>query len=302
MNASDEHERPRPSVVSAAAATRADECLRTADPPLAQPVAFCRTLWRDLRRSLPLARELAKRDLRIHFRQPLLGTAAAALPPLVMTAVGLGFREAGLLTVDEVAIPYGLFVLAGVVLWITFLEALNAPIHALLAEQGLLARSSAPAEAVLLGRLGSLLANLGIRLLLLALAVVWFGAGFPASALVAPLGLAGLVAFGFAVGLLLAPLNLIFRDISRLLAILTTFWLFLSPVFFPAATSGVIGRVMQLNPVTPFLSWTRSALLTGDPPDLLGMVALTGAVLLLIGVCWFYLRITLRIFIERSNA
>lgn len=302
MNANDEHKRPQSSVDPATPAARADEFIRTAAPPLARPLRFVRTVWHDLRRSRALAKELAKRDLRIQFRQPLLGIAAVALPPLVMTAVGLGFREAGLLTIDDVTMPYGLFVLAGVVLWMTFLEALNAPIYAMLAEQGMLARTNAPAEAVLLGKLGPLLANLGIRSVLLVLAVAWYGVGFPATLLVAPLGIAGLVAFGFAIGLILAPINLIYRDVSRLLLVLTTFWLFLSPVFFPAAEGGIIGSIMQLNPVTPLLSWTRSALLTGDPGDPVRHLALTGGVLLLLGVCWLYVRITLRIFIERANA
>ena len=157
------HERLRPSW----------PVVRTPDPPFARPREFIRTVWLDLARSRALAVEIAKRDLRSRYRQSLLGAFVVLLPPLAITAVALGFRSAGILNVNAVAVPYGLFVLLGVILWTTFLDALNAPIQGLLSEQRLIARTNAAPEGVVLGKLAQVFVNVALKLLLLAMAMAY---------------------------------------------------------------------------------------------------------------------------------
>jgi len=275
--------------------------VRTAESPLARPHEFAHSAWRDLSRSWTLAIEMARRDIRSQHRQSALGAAVVVLPVLVMTGAALGFRRAGILTVDGLAIPYGLFVLSGVVLWITFLDALHAPIHGLLAERRILARTSAPAEGVILAKVGQVLFHAAIRVVLLAAGVVWYEVAVPGTVILAPFGVVGLITFGTAIGLVLAPLNLVYRDVSKMLVAITTIWFFLSPVYFPPPADGAIGAVMRMNPVTPLLAGTRALALTGhvaDPLYGLSAVLATG-VLLMAGWIWF--RVSLPIAIERGN-
>jgi lipopolysaccharide transport system permease protein len=275
--------------------------VRTDEPALARPVEFLQGVWYDLRRSLPLAMELAKRDVRNQYRQSLFGPAVVVLSPLVMTAVALGFRRTGILHVDSSGTPYVLFVLVGVILWITFLEALNAPIYSLLSEQRLLARTSAPPEAIVLGKLGTWFLNILIRAILLIIAIVWYRISIPATVLLAPIGLLSLAALGASVGLLFAPVNLLYRDISWVLATITTIWFFFSPVYFPAPSGGAIGTIMNLNPVTPLLSDTRSLILTGAITNPVRSLLLMICAFLLLVFCWLYARIVLCVAIEQVN-
>jgi lipopolysaccharide transport system permease protein len=275
--------------------------VRTPQPALARPIDFLCCVGYDIRRALPLAVELAKRDVRKQYRQSLFGPAAIVLSPLVMTAAALGFRRTGILNVDSAGTPYALFVFAGAILWITFLETLNAPIFSLLAEQRLLSLTSAPAEAVLLGKLGVLLLNLGIRSLLLVMAIAWYRVSVPATVVLAPVGVLSLAALGTSAGLLIAPVNLVYRDTSSILATATTLWFFFSPVYFPAPSVGAIGVIMRVNPVTPLLSDTRALILTGNiPHPLRSFVVMAGACLLLV-VCWLYARIVLSVAIEQVS-
>jgi lipopolysaccharide transport system permease protein len=244
---------------------------------------------------------MAKRDIRGQYRQSLLGPLLVVLPPLAMVGVGLGFRRAGILSVDSLGVPYGLFVLFGVMLWTTFLEALHSPIQGFLAEQRLLARTSCPPEAIVLGKLGPVLFNFGVKAVVLAMAVLWYRARIPGTLLLAPFGLVGLVALGTAVGVFLAPINLIYRDVSRILMALTTFWFFLSPVYFPAPSGGGIGTIMRINPVTPLLSTTRDLALTGVVTYPVELALVTVATVLLVGLAWIYVRVALPIAIEQSN-
>jgi lipopolysaccharide transport system permease protein len=275
--------------------------VRTHQPALARPIDFLRGVGYDLRRSLPLALELAKRDVRKQYRQSLFGPAVVVLSPLVMTAAALGFRRSGILNVDSAGTPYALFVFAGAILWITFLETLNAPIFSLLAEQRLLSLTSAPAEAILLGKLGALLLNLAIRSLLLVMAIAWYRVSIPATVVLAPLGVLSLAALGTSAGLLIAPVNLLYRDTSWMLATATTLWFFFSPVYFPAPSGGAIGAIMRVNPVTPLLSDTRALILTGNiPHPLRSFMVMAGACLLLV-LCWLYARIVLAVAIEQVS-
>jgi lipopolysaccharide transport system permease protein len=244
---------------------------------------------------------MARRDIRNQHRQSLLGAAGVVLPVLVITGAAIGFRRAGILAVDGLAIPYSLFVLSGVILWTAFVEALHAPIQGLLAEQRVLARTSAPAEGVILAKLGQVLFHAVLRLVILAGAVVWYDIPVPGTVILAPFGLFGLIAFGASCGLVLAPVNLIYRDISRMLVAITTVWFFLSPVYFPSPAEGVLGIAMRLNPVTPLLADTRALALTGhiaDPVYGLFAVLMTG-VLLIAGWIWF--RVSLPIALERGG-
>ena len=172
---------------------------------MARPTEFVRNAWRDLRRSGPLALEMAKRDIRSQYRQSLLGFFVVLLFPLALTAVAIGFRATGILHVDSTNVPYPLFVLVGVILWTTFIEALNAPVYGLLNELRLLARTSAPPEAIVLSKLGTVFLNLLIKIVLLVAAIVWYRTAIPVTALLAPLGMLGLTILGTMGGLLIAP-------------------------------------------------------------------------------------------------
>ena len=274
--------------------------VHTPDPPFARPREFAQTAWADIRRSRSLAVEMAKRDIRSQYRQSLFGAVLVVLPPLAMTAVGMGFRHAGILNVDSLEVPYGLFAFFGVMLWTTFLDALNAPIYGLLAEQRLLARTGSPPEAVILGKLGPVFFNFGIKTVALAIAILWYRVSIPATIVLAPLAFLGLIALGTAVGLFLAPINLIYRDVSKILIALTTFWFFLSPVYF-LPPEGTIGTIMSFNPVTPLLSGTRALALTGAVADPVHSILVTIGTFLFLLLCWIYVRVALPVAIEQAN-
>jgi lipopolysaccharide transport system permease protein len=132
-------------------------------------------------------------------------------------------------------------------------------------------------------------------------AILWYGATVPPTIILAPFGLLGLIALGTAVGLLLAPLNLLYRDVSKLLVTATTFWLFVSPVYFPAPAVGTVGTIMSLNPVTPLLSATRALALTGRLADPTPAVSVGSGTILLLALCWMYARVALPVAIEQCN-
>ena len=191
--------------------------------------------------------------------------------------------------------------LYGVVLWSTFLEALNAPIQGLVAEQRLLTRSGAPVEAIFLGRLGAVLFSLAVKCLLLVVAAVWYRLVPPWTLALAPLGLVSLLALATGLGIGLGTFNLVYRDVSKLLSTLTTFWFFLSPVYFTVPESGIISIVMRLNPVTHLLDGTRTLATTGLVADPVSWLPILGAPFALLGLAWLWARVSLPVLLERCS-
>jgi len=275
--------------------------VRTHEPPLARPAEFFGSVWNDLRRSGALAVEIAKRDIRSQYRHSLLRPLGVVLFPLALTALALGFHRSGILKVDSAGVPYALYVLVGVILWTTFIDTFNAPLYGLLAELRLLSRTTATPEAVVLGKLGPVFLNLLLKLVLMAVAFAWYRVSIPPAATLAPIGLLGLVLLGIAGGLLIAPINLLYRDVSWIFGTVTTLWFFFSPVYFPVPSRGMIGILMTLNPVTPLLSDTRSLLLTGNAnTPIRSILTIVGAGLLLLA-SWLYARIVLWVAMEQVN-
>ena len=272
----------------------------TCEPPLARPAQFVRVAWRDLQRSPALAVEIAKRDIRKQYRQALFGPGAVVLTPLAMIGIALGFHRTGILNPEIGMASYPLYVAVGVILWMTFVDALNAPIHGLLADQRLLAQTRAPLEAIVLGKLGPLFLNVLIRAGVFVLVCIGAGVSLPASALFAPIGVLSLVVLGTSIGLLIAPINVLYRDVSWMVSTGTILWFVFSPVYFTAPPAGVVGAIMRLNPLTPILSDTRSLILTGSAGNLLPSLGVTLGACLLLVVCWLYARVALWVTIEQG--
>lgn len=236
--------------------------VRSSNPTLRRGGAFLRDALLDVRRAWPLAAEFARRDTRAVHRGSAFGAAWVVLPTLAMAGLGLVFRQARVLDPAEGTVPYPVFVLAGVVLWSAFADALQAIVSGLGAERRLLTRSGAPFEAIAIGRLGTVVWSLGLRTLPLGLVMA---ASMPlrSTALLLPVGAAGLVALGTALGLFLAPLSLLFRDVERLLGTATMLLMVASPVYFSRPPAGLLSTIMGLNPLTPLISGTRELITTG---------------------------------------
>jgi len=259
-------------------------------------------MLQDLKGSGELAWRLLVRDLSAQYRQTLLGYLWAFLPPLVTTATWVFLNQQAVVQISSPAIPYPLYVMIGSLLWQGFLDALNSPLKALVNAKPMLVKISFPREALILAGLGEVIVNFLIRLVLLVPLVSWYRFDVPATALVAVLGVAALMAFGLVLGLLLAPVAILYGDVQRLLAVVTTFWFFLTPVIYPPPAEGLARLVVTWNPVAPLLVATRDWLTLGSTGELLGffVVASLTAGAMIAG--WLFYRLAMPHVVARIGA
>jgi lipopolysaccharide transport system permease protein len=268
---------------------------------LAHPRQLVREMLRDLRGSRELAFTLASRDIRTQYRRSLLGVTWVFIPA-VATAVLLSLaRDAQIITVGPMALPYPAYVVLSMALWQTFVDALNGPIQALAAEKGLLAKFNVAPEAIILAKLGEALFNCAVRLGLAAALFLWYGVPVGGTLLLAPFGVLLLIALGAGLGLGLAPFSALYQDVPKSLPLALSFWFFLTPVVYPVPPSGLFALVVGLNPVTPLLVATRD-LVIGQPltaPLAFLIASLLALVLLLLG--WLLYRLATPIVLERAR-
>lgn len=236
-----------------------------------------------------LLRFLVLRDIKVRYRQTLLGVAwAILLPLLTMAMMSLVFGR--MLGIASDGVPYMLFCFTGLVLWTYFSQAVAAASasvtsHVQLIEKVYFPRLLIPLAATLSG-----LVNLGVSLVLLLLMLLAFGfVPGPAALLCLPvIALTILLALG--IGAALAAMSVRFRDVSHLVPFLLQLWLFASPVIYSSAAIGERWRMLfALNPMTGLIETFRWALLgtQTNPFPLLAISTVSVIVLLPLGLLVF---------------
>lgn len=195
-----------------------------------------------------------KRDFQSRYRNSLLGPLWPMLQPLAMiliyTLVFSQIMRARLPGLDD-GLAYGVYICAGILTWGLFSEVTTRCLSMFLDNANLLKKLSFPKLCLpLIVLLGALL-NLAITLSLFLLVLLVMGR-FPGEAVLAlPLLIGVQLIFAIGLGMILAVLNVFFRDVGQLFAIVLQFWFWLTPIVYPL---DILPLALQpwlaLNPMT----------------------------------------------------
>lgn len=278
------------------------EVIYTPRSRMRSPLFLFRQMWRDLLASRELAWRLMVRDISAQYRQSFFGVAWAFLPPIVM-AVGFTLAgEANVINVGETDIPYPAYVMFSTALWQTFVEALNGPVLAVTEAKPMLSRVNFTREAIILAKLGEVLFNFSIKLILIVGLFIWFQVPVSWTIIIAPVALIHLILLGTLFGVLLAPLGALYKDVSKGITILTGFWLFITPVIYPVPTAGLFGTLVRLNPVTPLLVTTRELATAETLSDPVSFWVVSALTLIGLFLTWLAFRLAMPFVIERMSS
>jgi lipopolysaccharide transport system permease protein len=238
---------------------------------------------------------LTWRDVKVRYKQTVLGAAWAILQPLLTMVVFTIFfgRLAG---IGSEGLPYPLFSYAGLLPWVFFAQAVTMSSQSLVSSQNLIRkvyfpRLVVPAAAVLAG-----LVDLALATVVLAGMMVFYGVAPGPQALLLPLLALLAVVTALAVGLWLAALNVRYRDVRYVVPFLVQLWLFVTPVIYPAGrvvarleAMSLPGWLYGLNPMVGVVQGFRwSAVGAGAAPwSLIATGAAVSAALLITGAFYF---------------
>ncbi len=245
---------------------------------------------RELWRYRELLFFLTWRDVKVRYKQTVLGAAWAVLQPLATMAVfALFFGRLGLAPTAEV--PYPLFVLAGLLPWTFFANALGAAGQSVVGSQNLVTKVYFPRLIIPMGAVGAGLVDLAVSFALLLGMAAWYGVLPGRNFLLRPAVTFALVVAALGVGTLLSALTVAYRDFRHVLPFLAQVWMFATPSVYMQAESVVAPEWhpwLPLNPAYGLIVNFRAAVL-GGPMDLyaLGVSGAVSAALLVIGCLYF---------------
>lgn len=246
---------------------------------------------RDLWEYRELLYFLIWRDVKVRYKQTVLGAAWAILQPfLTMVVFSVFFGR--LANVPSDGIPYPLFAYCALLPWQLFAHALTQSGNSLVAERQLITkvyfpRMVIPVSAVLAG-----LVDLGIAFIVLLGMMFYYGIVPTAAASMLPLFLLLAVGTALGVGLWLSALNVQYRDLRYTIPFLTQFWLFVTPIAYPSSLVPEQWRALYgLNPMAGVVEGFRWALLgTDTAPGPIIIASTMVALAILIGGAFYFRR------------
>ena len=205
---------------------------------------------------------LTWRDVKVRYKQTLLGVAWAIIQPLLTMLIStLIFGRLGGIGAHTGGVPYPIFAYAGLLPWTFFSNAITASGNSLVGSANLITkvyfpRMIIPGAAVAAGLVDFLIAFVLLIGLMLyyKVTLTWNLLLFPGLVF-----LTTLLAIG--VGMWLSALNVKYRDIRFALPFIVQLWMFVSPVFYPASLLPEKWRLaFQLNPLTGIIEGYRSSI------------------------------------------
>jgi len=240
---------------------------------------------------------LAWRDVKVRYKQAALGVAWAVLQPL-FTMITFTYFFGRLARIPSDGIPYPLFSYSALALWTYFTVTLAQVGNSLIANSSLVTKIYFPRVALpAAAALGGLL-DLVVSSVFLFVMMIFYRVTPRWTMLLTPVFVAQTVLLVLGVGMLLAALNVRYRDVKYTIPFLTQLGLFVTPIIYPVSfLPHRIQPWLALNPMTGIVEGFRACLF-GGPIDwtLLGFSWILTLLLLLMGALHF--RSTERVFAD----
>jgi lipopolysaccharide transport system permease protein len=232
---------------------------------------------------------LVWRDIKVRYAQTALGAAWMVFQPLAMMLV-YTFAFSHLAKVNIPGIPYPLFALSGLTLWIFVSRGVMLGSESLVSNIPIVTKTSSPRILIPLAAVVSVFVDFVIALVLFLVIAAAYGR-HPSwrFAFVPPLLLVAFV-LAFGISLLLSATNVRYRDVGQALPFIVQLWFFLSPVAYLLQTPGHSWEtaIQALNPLVGLILAFRWALLATPPPHGLLAVAVAASMgLLVVGLLHF---------------
>jgi lipopolysaccharide transport system permease protein len=232
---------------------------------------------------------LTWRDLKVRYKQTVLGAAWAVIQPF-FTMVVFSVFFGRLAKVPSDGVPYPLFSYAALVPWTFFAHGLSHGVNSLLTDSKLLKKVYFPRLAIPLATILSGLVDFGIAFVVLLGLMLYYGLVPTAQVIWLPLLMLLTFLTSLGVVLWLSTMNVQFRDVRYAVPFLVQFWLFATPVAYPSSLLPETWRlVYALNPMVGVVEGFRWALLGTQtaPGPLIAVSFLVAVALVLSGAMYF---------------
>lgn len=231
---------------------------------------------------------LIRRDIKVRYRQTVLGGLWAILQPLTAMAI-FTVIFGNLAGMPSDGHPYALFVYSALLPWTFFANAVGASGTSLVGSAALISKVYFPRVIIPVASVGSGMVDFAVAAAILFVLMPIYGVALSVHLLLVPVLVAVLVLVTLGVGMLLSALTVAYRDFRYVVPFMLQVWMFVTPVVFPASLVPEKARwILLLNPMTGVIEGFRSVVL-GKVPDYaaLGVSFLLAAAVFLAGIVYF---------------
>jgi len=217
--------------------------------------------WRELWEYRELLGFLVWRDIKVRYKQTVLGASWAVLQPLATMGVfTLLFGRLAKMPSD--GLPYPLFAFAALLPWTFFANAVSTSASSLVGNTQLIGKVYFPRLLIALSSIGTGLVDLAVALAVMFGMVMFYGVGVTWHIAVLPGLLLITVLAAAGVGSALAALCALYRDVRYVVPFLLQLWMFASPVIYPLSLIPAEWRwLFYLNPLVGVIDGFRSSML-----------------------------------------
>lgn len=247
--------------------------------------------FKELWRYRELVFFLTWRDIKVRYKQALLGVSWAILQPL-LTMVIFTLIFGVLLKTPSQDIPYPLFSLTALLPWQLFATALQRSSVSLVGNANLLTKIYFPRLAIPLSSVLAALVDFSVSFIVLLGVMIYYRywPGWNIFWLVPMVLLALLTAL--AVGLWLSALNVQYRDVQHMVPFIVQVWMYASPIVYPITIipEGIWRYLYSLNPMVGVIQGFRWALLGGTPPDINSLISVVVVFIIFISGLFYFRR------------
>jgi lipopolysaccharide transport system permease protein len=261
-------------------------CITTTIRPRSgwQPVNFAE-IWR----YRELLMFLIWRDVKVRYKQTVLGSAWAIIQPVMTMIVFTIFfgRFGGM--AQHVSVPYPVFAYAGLLAWTYFATTISNAGSSLVSSSNLISKVYFPRLIIPLSTAGVGLVDFAVAAVLMFVLLAWYGVALTAQVFLLPLFLGLAVVAAVGVGTLLAALVIAYRDFRYVLGFMVQLWMFACPLAYPVDVVPERWRLLYaINPMVGVIDGFCAAL-TGTALrwDIIGVSAASAVALLVIGLFYF---------------
>ncbi len=200
------------------------------------------------------------RDVKIRYKQTLLGAAWAIIQPLLtMLIFTLIFSKVA--KIDSDGIPYPVFAYAALLPWTFFAGAITTSGDSLVGSAHLITKVYFPRLIIPIAAVGAGLVNFAVSFPLLAVLMIYYHIGLTLNILILPLLVLLTTLLAISVGMWLSAISVKYRDVKFALPFLVQVWMYASPVAYPSSVVPTRFRLLySLNPLTGIIEGYRAAL------------------------------------------
>jgi lipopolysaccharide transport system permease protein len=234
---------------------------------------------------------LAWRDVKVRYKQALLGAAWALIQPLALMGIfTLLFSRVA--NVPTGGVPYPVFAFVGLVPWTLFANGTSSSGNSLVGNQNLVSKVYFPRLVIPVGAVCAWIPDFLISSVFLFILMAIFGFMPPVTVLLLPVVMASAILAALSVGVWLSALNVAYRDVQYVVPFLIQIWLFLTPVAYP--TSSVPSNLQWLtglNPMTWVIDLSRWTMTGASAQWNVVAISVATTIVLLISGLYYFRRV-----------